>query len=124
MIKVVVLDRLGRKQEASLENKPFYPQIKKILKNKGAGKVRKLGSWSYNTNKIKLYGWETGKAGEENKHEIPPPYDTHLFFGDLAVGKWSGNRLVDFTQEEYDIFFEEMYGGFEDLTETDSDLSE
>ena len=122
MIKVVILDMLGRKKENRIENKRIrINQIKKILKNKGAGNVQQLGSWDHNNNKVKLYGWEDGNAGKENKHEIPPPYDTNLYFGDLLVVKSHGNNLINFTKEDYNIFFAEMYGGFEDLGEADSD---
>jgi len=127
MINAVILDMCGRKKKVMIDDKTnLKNQIKKILKNKGTGIAQELGSWTYNNNKVKLHGWEDGKAGKENKHEIPPPCDTNLYFGDLLVVHYSsGNNLINFTQEDYNNFFEEMYGGFEDiLDDTDSDIND
>ncbi len=127
MIKAVILDMSGRKKKVMIDDKTsLKKQIKKFLKKKGTGNAQKLGSWTYNNNKVKFYGWEDGNAGKENKHEIPPPYDTNLYFGDLLVVNSHGNNLINFTQEDYNNFFEEMYGGFEDLgdTDTESDYSD
>ena len=127
MIKAVILDMSGRKKKVMIDDKTsLKKQIKKFLKKKGTGNAQKLGSWTYNNNKVKLYGWEDGNAGKENKHEIPPPYDTNLYFGDLLIVNSHGNNLINFTQDDYNNFFEEMYGGFEDLgdTDTESDYSD
>ncbi len=49
-----------------------------------------------------------------------------MYFGDLLVVNSHENNLINFTQEDYNNFFEEMYGGFEDLgdTDTESDYSD
>ena len=125
MTKVVILDMLGRKKEIRIDDKTILKkQVKNILKNKGTGITQELGSWTYNDNEVKIYGWEDGKSGKENKHEIPPPYDTNLYFGDLLVVNSNGNNLINFTKKDYNIFFEEMYGGFEDIGDTDSEYSD
>ncbi len=122
MIRVVILDMLGRKKEGRIDDKTsLKKQMKNILKNKGTGIAQELGSWTYNNNEVKIYGWEDGKAGKENKHEIPPPYDTNLYFGDVLVVHSSRNNLINFTKKTYDEFFKEMYGGFEDIGSTDSE---
>ncbi len=125
MAKVVILNMSGKKKGGRINKTlPFHPQISNLLKNKGAGDVQELGSWPYRNNEVKLYGWAEGKAGKENKHEIPPPLDTDLYFGDLLAVKTRRNLLKDFTQTGYDDFFEEMYGGFEDIGDSDTEYSE
>ena len=125
MTKAVILDMVGKKKEVRIDNKTILKkQIKNILKNKGFGIAQELGSWAYNNNEVKIYGWEDGKAGKENKHEMPPPYDTNLYFGDLLVVNLKKNDLINFTKKDYNIFFEEMYGGFEDIGDTESDSEE
>ena len=124
MIKAIILDMLGRKKEVRIDDKIILrKQMKNILKNTGDGIAQELGSWTYNDNEVKIYGWEDGNAGQENKHEIPPPHDTNLYFGDLLVVNSHGKNLINFTKEDYNIFFEEMYGGFEDIG-TDSENSD
>ena len=125
MTKAVILYMLGRKKEVRIDNEPIRKtQIKNILKNKGTGISQELGSWTYNDNEVKIYGWADGPSGKENKHEIPPPYDTNLYFGDLLVVYSNGNNLINFTKNDYNKFFEDMYGGFEDIGDTDSEYSD
>jgi hypothetical protein len=52
-----------------------------------------------------------GKAGTENKHELPPPHDGELLFGDAIVVSTAG----DFTAEGWAEFYDKAFGGFEDL---------
>ena len=71
MIQAIILDMLGRKEEVMLDDKKILrKQMKNILKNKGCGIAQELGSWTYNNNEVKIYGWEDGNAGQENKHEM------------------------------------------------------
>ena len=51
---------------------------------------------------ITLYGKLTGRAGQENKYEFPPPVDTELYFGKCAIVNKDGvvfmtNYMVDST---------------------------
>ena len=38
-----------------------------------------IGTWTWKaaagTQTLHLYGYKSGKAGTENKHELPPPFD-------------------------------------------------
>ena len=125
MTKAVILNMQGRKKESNLSDKTMIrKQLETILPNKGTGRAQELGSWTYNNTEVKIYGWENGQAGKENKHEIPPPYDTNLYFGDLLIVRTKRNKLLNFTKKRYDEFFEEMYGGFEDIGDTDSEYSD
>ena len=125
MITAIILNMLGSKEEVRINDKTILrKQIKKKLINKCTGIAQELGSWTYNNNKVKIYGWEDGNAGQENKHEIPPPHDRNLYFGDLLVVNSHGNNLINFTTKDYNIFYKKMYGGFEDLGDTDSEYSD
>jgi len=48
-----------------------------------------LHTWSMDIEdgeyKIEIFGKKTGRAGSENKFELPPPLDSTLLFGNLAV---------------------------------------
>lgn len=66
---------------------------------------------------LTVWGWQEGKAGTENKHELPPPHDEGLLFGDAVVVSSAG----DFTAEAWGEFYEKAFGGFEDLSDSDSD---
>ena len=72
---------------------------------------------------LHLFGYQTGKAGTENKHELPPPHDSILCFGDILViasaseGDWS--QPIELKIGDYEQFYTRAFGGFEDLDEED-----
>ena len=70
---------------------------------------------------LNLWSWTDGKAGLENKHELPPPYDTTLLFGDIVVTRADGD---DLTLDTWNVFYNEAFGGFEDLDEDEEDGAE
>ena len=74
-----------------------------------------VGSYTTKTGtKLSVWGWRTGKAGTENKHELPPMgdgADEGLLFGDAVVVSSAG----DYTVEQWETFFAEAFGGFESL---------
>jgi hypothetical protein len=80
-----------------------------------------IGTWKWNALTLSLYGYKTGKAGTENKHELPPPHDTVLLFGEAVVVATKHNVVVNFTSNEYMKFYNESMGGFEDLGSEDSE---
>ena len=84
--------------------------------------AEKIGVWKLKGGKVlQLWGYLDGKAGTENKHELPPPHDELLLFGDAVVTLAGG---VDFTVEAWNIFYEEAFGGFVDLGSSDSEDEE
>jgi len=92
-----------------------------IKKNKH---ISKLNTWDYNDNKLVLYGCENGNAGKENKYELPPPVDCELYFHDLYFVKYVNNVIVDFSVQEYNIFYNECFCGFENIEDTDDEEEE
>lgn len=92
--------------------------LNSIIKNK---KIDKLHIWDYNDSQLTLYGSIDGKAGKENKYELSPPLDSSLFFNDLYIIKYKNNKVEDLTLEEYNKFYEDSYGGFEDIADSEED---
>ena len=67
--------------------------------------------------KIQLYAKKTGRAGQENKYEFPPPVDNSLFFGNCVLVNVDNDlKLNDWTS-----IYEQLYGGFEDIGSEDSE---
>jgi transcription elongation factor S-II len=75
-----------------------------------------------------LFGYQKGKAGTENKHELPPPHDGLLLFGDTLVvvsqSETSFATPILFKMEEYEAFYTHAFGGFEDLDEEEEEEEE
>jgi len=73
---------------------------------------------------IDLYGKTVGRAGQENKFEFPPPVDTVLYFGSCALVGRQGDAVVDLTPKQWEMAYEYLYGGFEDIGSSDEDDDE
>ena len=65
---------------------------------------------------ISLYGKTTGRAGQENKYDFPPPVDNQLFFGSCILVSETGSLK----KTEWEAYYEELFGGFEDIGAEDS----
>ena len=87
--------------------------------------VEVLGTYPYKNVTLYLFGFTKGKAGTENKHELPPPHDTTLAFGDImlvaAKSETSYASPVHFKVEDYEQFYSKTFGGFEDLDNEDDE---
>ena len=84
-----------------------------------------VGSYEYKSKHLHLFGYQKGKAGTENKHELPPPHDSLLLFGDIlivvTVSADSYSQPIAFKPEEYEAFYTHAFGGFEDLEEEEEE---
>ena len=67
---------------------------------------------------ICVYGKTEGKSGKENKFEFPPPFDNILFYGKLAIVNIENDKISDISNELWNVIYEKMFGGFEDLAAT------
>ena len=78
---------------------------------------------------VRVYGKIEGRAGSENKGELPPPIDTLLFFGNLAIVAYAGANDASavptgISVERVEELFNLLVGGIEDITETDDEEEE
>ena len=69
---------------------------------------------------ISLYAKTDGKAYTENKYDFPPPVDTQLFFGNIALvcsQKQSCKTYdtISFSIDLWNKIYEKLFGGFENL---------
>ena len=93
-----------------------------VLKKKTEPK--KLGTYEYGSIILTLFGYTEGRAGQENKHELPPPLDQTLCFGDILVvackSQHDWKHPVTFTLEQYEKFYNKQFGGFDDIDSENS----
>jgi hypothetical protein len=74
---------------------------------------------------VSIYGKIDGKANTENKYDFPPPVDNSLFFGScILVNRDEEGDVCDLTEDIWDKVYEYLFGGFEDLGEEDSEISD
>lgn len=97
--------------------------IQSALKSKKTPEV--LGTYKYKNRVIFLFGFTKGTAGTENQHELPPPHDSTLYFGNILLvlsdKKDSYANPITFPIEEYENFYTQAFEGFESLDEEEDD---
>jgi len=97
--------------------------IQAHLKKKKA--PTQIGTYAWKSNTLFLFGYTDGKAGTENKHELPPPHDTQLIFGDIVVllskDKRSFSKPLPIKQDDYETFYTQVFEGFESLDEEEAE---
>lgn len=96
--------------------------IHKICLYKTNKDFNKLHTFNDNGFSYELYGKVNGKANTENKYELPPPIDKELYFGTLCILKKKDDNYLNLNIEEWNIIYEKLFGGFEDLN-SDETLS-
>jgi hypothetical protein len=137
MPSIVAIDKSGKIKDINWKDFQEAEIYKKAgLKNdKGFKCIRKdcwklsLNDKSYN---ISIYGKEDGRSGQENQYDLPPPLDIPSstvklpFFGTLVLINYhtDGVTVQSLTKEEWITIYEKLFGGFEDLSENDSDESD
>ena len=87
--------------------------------------LQELGAYEYGEFVLTLFGYTTGKAGTENKHELPPPLSETILYSDILLiaskTKYSWAHPIPFTPDQYEKFYAAAFGGNDDhSSETDS----
>ena len=78
---------------------------------------------------ISLFSKNDGVANTENKYDLPPPLDNKLYFGNMLLLKHSNinndelnlDNLLDLKLNEWNVLYDKLFGGFEDLNDTEDD---
>ena len=107
--------------------------IRKMMREKSkVKKILHLYNWLYEGSMIQCYGCLEGKAGKENKHELPPSgdkiietidnSDTQLIFNDIFIVRVENKKYLDFDVSEYGLFYNLCFQGFDEcLSDEDED---
>jgi hypothetical protein len=102
---------------------PSVETVAKLLRKTKKPEV--VGVYAYEELQLTVWGWKEGKAGTENKHELPPPIDEVLLFGDAVVSAADADGAPqDLTTDEWETFYEEAFKGFEETESADGEDSE
>ena len=127
MPAILIVKKNGTIESANVKNYSDADLYRKAgLKN--ADGFAQHASWSAEIDgknyTVNLYGKTEGTAGQENKYEFPPPVDSVLFFGSCILVNVLNNVVVDLQETEWAKIYEFLYGGFEELDDSDSDDDE
>ena len=120
MPATVVITKLGEIQAAQHRSGDISDIHKRAGLRKPTG-FAEVASWPDGESTVSLWSKREGRAGQENKAELPPPIDSTLLFGNVVVCRHVGSKMTDITPREWETFSNALFGGFESLDHTDDD---
>ena len=124
MTKIVVVDKNCNIKDVNVKNLTRDVIYKKCNFRKKEGFERRT-TWNidkFDIDKVELWSRDAGKSGQENKYDLPPPVDSALYFGSIAlVACDEDGDLIDMSKETWKKIYEHLFGGFEDLDDENTD---
>ena len=126
MTGIVIVQKTGELKELNVKSLQLSELYKKCGFRKSDGFALRH-TWKSKLNGesvwVSVFSRDSGKANTENKYDLPPPVDTTLYFGNLALvahteESCDNNNLTDLTTKDWNIIYEKLFGGFEDLNAT------
>ena len=142
---IIVISKSGKAKEVNVETNTVVGirELTELLSKK-CGNTKSTGFSCYHTYRFRnkrsnilrqsnkedipkyiyvdVWGKTDGRAGDENKYELPPPIDDILFFGNIAlVSRIDKEVTCNLTLDRWKIIYEKLFGGFEDLSSTAKD---
>lgn len=127
MTKYVFICKNGDLEQKITKNDIESEKIFKLCNYKSPSGFEQLHCFTIGENGAgngyEVYGKKTGRANSENKYEFPPPIDTELYFGSLCILKRENSEIIDLTVDEWSNVYESLFGGFEDIEDSDEERS-
>ena len=128
MTQIVLIEKNGTVKQNIAKDISRDTLFKKCGFKKPDG-FEKRTTWNVVINKekvtVELWAKDDGKAGSENKYELPPPIDEPLFFGTYAVIRCDKNgNIINLPLELWNKVYDNLFGGFDDVEEEDDEESE
>ena len=125
----VLLQTKGEVKKAKLSDSKHAnltkQDIQRVLKKKTDAEI--LGMYTYDGYALTLFGYSKGKAGTENKHELPPPLN-ETYYGDILLVASSESTTwetpVSYDTAKYEKFYSAIFNGEESDNESDDTSSE
>ena len=125
---IVLIEKNGTVKQSIAKEVSRDTLYKKCGYKKPDG-FEKRTTWNVKVNKekvtVELWAKDEGKAGMENKYELPPPIDETLFFGTYAVIRTDENgEIISLTADMWNKVYDTLFGGFDDVEEDDEEESD
>ena len=119
MSRILIVEKTGVIKESAVKSYVEADLYKKAGLKSAEG-FEMAHQWTIDGTTVSLYGKTSGRAGQENKYDFPPPVDKILFFGSCILTSDTGSLK----KTQWEIIYEKLFGGFEDIGDDDSDLSD
>ena len=123
MVIALLVENTGNIKEIKIKNQEEKDYYKLTGLKKDKDFILRT-NWNVKLNKvydIHLYAKNTGRAGNENKYEFPPPIESELYFGKCLLVNKLDNKLIDLTSNEWEDIYNYLFGGFDEINESESE---
>ena len=120
MVLIVIVEKSGVLKELNIKQYDNEYLCKKAG-FKSSKDFKAQTCWKQENIEVYLYGKSEGRAGQENKYDMPPPVDNTLFFGSCLLIMKEKNKEVDLSVKTWKEIYENLFGGFEDIGNEDSE---
>ena len=123
-IQVVLLGQRGEIRSAKVKSPPSLTTITATLKKKPADAVTLLGSYTWKSKTLFLFGCLDGKDTQENQHHLPAPLEGITFYGDILVLASTSTALSGATNlktADYELFYTNKLEGDDEDSEAESE---
>lgn len=124
-MKFLKVDKKQTVFTLSLETNEITPDLlHNQLNNRRNKKDFKLvHTYKFDGESVEVYGYKTGEEKNINKLELADTDD--LYYDDLVFCvKNDDGEYQDFESNEFEDFYETIFGGFEDLDESDGEFEQ
>ena len=102
MVNIIVIKKTGDIKYLNAKN----VTKENLYKKAGLSTVKNFDrehTWLINDTYYSVFAKNSGKAGSENKFELPPPVDENLYFGNMVFIKHldeEATEIVDLKSED------------------------
>lgn len=123
-IQVVLLGQRGEIRSAKVKSPPSLQTVTATLKKKAADGVTLLGSYTWKSKTLFLFGCLDGKDTQENQHHLPAPLEGITFYGDILVLASTTAALGGATNlktADYELFYTNKLEGDESDEESEEE---
>lgn len=125
MTTILIVEKSGSIKELSVKQNIVREELYKKCSFRKKDGFEKRTTWKVKVKQehiqIELWSRDTGSHGKENKYDFPPPIDTQLYFGNCALVRIKDNAIVDLSKERWLKVYEILFGGFEDLDNSEDE---
>ena len=90
-VKAICLRFTGDVAEFNIESNTLKETLstkllpKSVKRTQGNGSLSCRCEYPMDDITVSVYAWNDGEAGDENKHDLPPPIDNDLYFGNVYL---------------------------------------
>lgn len=128
MVQIILIEKNGTIKQSNAKDLTKETIYKKCgLKNEYGFEKRTTWNTTIGIEKciVELWSKDEGKAGTENKFELPEPIDKNLYFGTMAVVRVNSNgNIIDIKTDLWNKIYDKLMGDFDDIDEVEEDESE